>query len=712
MIKIFNSFNRVSPFFPLLIFLVCISNTSFAQNPLEKQWDHSYGGADGDFLYHLIATPDSGFVAAGDSQSDATFEKSQNNWDNSSFPTYDTWIIKCDANGIKEWDRTLGGTDDEFVYSVTTTSGGGYMVAGRTRSPVSGDISQSPIGVFDVWAVKIDADGNIEWEHRYGGNGNNGVGAVLQLADGGFLFGAYTDAPASGDVSDPSYGSTDFWVFRTDASGNIVWDKRYGGNESENISDMCQTADGGFLLAGGSLSNTSGVKTQNLYVNNKSDLWFVKIDSSGNYLWDKQLGSLNDDYRMDLLKTSDHQYLLGVSTDAGIGGDKTQPTNGITDFWMIKTDTSLNVIWDLSIGGSGHEDDFGNISENANGEYMICGTSYSDPGFWKSEPNNGPENTWIVMVDSNGNKLWDKTILTGYTHEETGLGTQLKDGCYLFANNGDAFTQQEKTDPSHSFDYWCIKYCDTSFQEPSTPVSVSAFSASPTEVCEKYCTDFIDSSANNPTSWQWSFPGGVPATSTLQHPVSICYNDPGFFDVTLITCNQYGCDTLTLLQYIEVHPTPDPPVISQNGNILTATGGGTYQWQFNGLDIPGATGQSYTATQSGIYLVTVTDSNGCNNFASITVEVVGINSISKNLFLHIYPNPADEVLHLELASNRSVPVSISIKNTVGQVIFSSLEKIVTGSNLKIISIDEYPRGVYFLEIRMDDGFIVEKFSIE
>lgn len=697
-------------FLPSLIIILIIWLPTFAQNPLEKQWDYSYGGYDGDFISHLLPTSDSGFIAAGESLSNALFEKSENNWDQSIFPTYDFWIIKCDADGNKLWDKTLGGSDDDFLYNIINTADGGCMAIGRTRSPADGNISQPPIGVFDVWAVKLDATGTIEWEHRYGGDGNNSVSAVVELADGGFLFGADTDAPASGDVSEPSYGFNDFWIFRTDAAGTILWDKRYGGSDEEGISAIFQTGDGGFLLAGASLSNISGLKTQNTYVNGMSDLWFVKIDSVGNYMWDKQLGSLDNEYGMDMLKTSDQHYLLALTSEAGIGGDKTQATNGITDFWMLKTDTLLNVSWDISIGGTGHEDDFGNIFETADGNYMISGTSYSETGFWKSELNNGPENTWIVLVDANGDKLWDKTILTGYTHTETGMGIQLEGGCYLFANDGDGATEQEKTDQSYSFDYWCIKYCDTSFQ--SVPSPVSAFAASQGEVCQKFCIDFLDSSSNTPTSWDWLFPGGAPASSSLQNPVGICYNSPGLFDVSLITCNQYGCDTLTMVDYVEVFPTPQAPVITQNGTTLTSTAASSYQWQFNTVDIPGATNQSYTATQTGTYMIVISDANGCINSNSLFVAMVGIESVSGNETILVYPNPVSDVLNIELKNLHDEDVAIEISNAIGQVIFSSWRGHLSGDYIKSIPLNANPKGVYFLHLKMNGQLLREKFILE
>jgi hypothetical protein len=152
--------------------------------------------------------------------------------------------------------------------------------------------------------------------------------------------------------------------------------------------------------------------------------------------------------------------------------------------------------------------------------------------------------------------------------------------------------------------------------------------ASSTELCQKFCIDFYDSSTNNPTSWEWQFPGGTPSSSTDQNPTQICYDNPGIYDITLITSNASGSDTMTLAGYITVYATPPIPVITQNGYTLTSSPAVTYQWQYNNVDIPGATNQSYTITQTGYYTVVISDSGGCVNSFTLYVEITGIENFT------------------------------------------------------------------------------------
>ena len=218
--------------------------------------------------------------------------------------------------------------------------------------------------------------------------------------------------------------------------------------------------------------------------------------------------------------------------------------------------------------------------------------------------------------------------------------------------------------------------------DPDCPVtgncansSLVAFNASDKTICEKFCINFFDSSPNNPTSWQWIFPGGAPSSSTDQNPANICYDVPGVYDVTLITTNANGTDTLTLHNYITVYPTPPFPTITQVGYTLTSSPANSYQWQFNSVDIPGATNQSYTILQTGYYTVIVGDSNGCKNSFTIYVLISGVDDVD-DAGISIYPNPSSGSFMVEwLNGFMADEVSIDVVNTLGQKVFSSQEKI-------------------------------------
>ena len=251
-------------------------------------------------------------------------------------------------------------------------------------------------------------------------------------------------------------------------------------------------------------------------------------------------------------------------------------------------------------------------------------------------------------------------------------------------------------------------FYDNSSQHPA-----SAMAALDSSICEKFCTGFFDSSTNNPTSWQWYFEGGDPASSTNQNPGNVCYSDPGTYDVTLITTNASGSDTLTLPDFITVYPTPAIPSISQNGYTLTSSPATTYQWQFNSVDIPGATNQSYSVTQSGYYSVFITDQNGCaSSSPNLYVLITGMEDSQVAENISIYPNPSTESITLAWTN---CPITddlqIEMYNAIGQLVFSSGEEIRVDHFTKTIATDQFSSGVYFLSLQSNNKRLDKKFVI-
>ncbi|HYV94302.1 MAG TPA: kelch repeat-containing protein [Chitinophagales bacterium] len=259
-----------------------------------------------------------------------------------------------------------------------------------------------------------------------------------------------------------------------------------------------------------------------------------------------------------------------------------------------------------------------------------------------------------------------------------------------------------------------------------TVAAQTSFNAADTRICEKFCTNFLDQSTNNPISWLWQFPGGDPSSSTDQNPSNICYNTPGTYNVTLITTNANGSDTLTLHNYITVYPTPPIPTITQVGYTLTSSAASSYQWQLNSTDILGATNQSYTIMQTGYYTVVVGDSNGCKNSTTVYILISGVDELNNDSGISIYPNPSSGSFMVEWLNSPDLigmvdEVSISVVNTLGQKIFPAEESRSIGTTTDFsegvhsdkveIDLSNVARGVYFIEIKTKNEFIRKKLLI-
>ncbi len=242
----------------------------------------------------------------------------------------------------------------------------------------------------------------------------------------------------------------------------------------------------------------------------------------------------------------------------------------------------------------------------------------------------------------------------------------------------------------------------------SNPVS---FLVSDTVLCEKFCIDFFDNSTNNPTAWQWTFEGAVPQSSTVPDPANICYDFPGVYDVTLITTNVNGYDTLYLPDFITVNATPPFPTISQNGNTLTCSPADFYQWQFNTVDIPGATNQSYTMTQSGLYTVIVFDQNGCKNSKTENFTITGIDVDHFEEQVLIYPNPSSGTFIIEWSKMAGVDVAVSVVNALGQVVFSSVERLTAINSKSELNLGNCTPGIYCIELSTSANLMKKKIVI-
>lgn len=229
---------------------------------------------------------------------------------------------------------------------------------------------------------------------------------------------------------------------------------------------------------------------------------------------------------------------------------------------------------------------------------------------------------------------------------------------------------------------------------------VAAFS-SPNQICPGTCTDFTNLSQNAAT-FIWSFPGATPSTSTDVNPATICYNSPGNYNVTLIATNATGSDTLTLNNYITVYPYPSPQGILQSGDTLFANQGAiSYQWYFNGNIINGATEFFYIASQNGDYNVVATDANGCEVEAAIfdvTTGIFNLPSVNEPL-ISIFPNPANDILHLIYQPANETAVKVFIYNMLGEEIYSVERALGNGE----INVSLLESGCYILEIISSKG---------
>lgn len=245
---------------------------------------------------------------------------------------------------------------------------------------------------------------------------------------------------------------------------------------------------------------------------------------------------------------------------------------------------------------------------------------------------------------------------------------------------------------------------------PSTAAPTANFTAFPTTLCASNTVQFTDTSANQPTSWKWSFPGGTPSTSTLQNPV-ITYATAGTYPVTETAINSQGEDSITVSHYISVNPMPTAPSIKQSADTLFCTPANYnfYQWLKSGAPIPGATSSRLTVSATGVYRVDVSDSDKCSTYGQLVVTsiVSGINEISLNDYINVYPNPTSGNLQVSFDLPTDGDYELSVANVLGQTVYTN-NLHIAGQSTHNIDMSGFSKGVYFLSIKGNSSSGVKK----
>lgn len=411
----------------------------FAQAPA-LFWQKNFGGSGNDQSNGVCATADGGFILAGKSNS-SDGQLTQNRGG------FDFWVVKTDASGNLQWQRSMGGSQEDIAEHVLQTAEGGYLITGYTDSQ-DGDVVSSH-GLRDVLLVRLDASGQIIWTKTYGGSSYDDGQIALELSDGSFLVGATTHS-GDGDVSQAS-GNGDIWLLHMDAQGNLLDEHIYGGSSHEFLTNLRPVPSGGYILSGMATS-TDGLLAQN---HGMHDLWIIRLDENLNVLWQTALGGSGTDAANDVVAMSDGTFLATgtvYSQDGQVG-----PTHGSADAWVVRLDAGGNLIWKKNYGGS--RGDAGvRIEEAANNGFVLLGNTHSGDGdvqgyhsnYWDSGDG------WLVRADAWGNILWQRA-LGGNDTEYFMEFVKLPDGGFALGGQTVSQNNGDVTSNYGSADFWLVR---------------------------------------------------------------------------------------------------------------------------------------------------------------------------------------------------------------------------------------------------------------
>ena len=426
-------------------FLFAILRIAVCAQP-SIQWQKCLGGTNQDVATSTKQTTDGGYIITGYSYSNnGDVSGNHGNWD--------IWLVKLDGLGNIQWQKCLGGTGDDFGRSVDQIADGGYIVTGYTDSN-DGDVSGNHGGfsLGDVWVVKLDSVGNIQWQRCLGGTNDDAAYSIKQTIDGGYILGGCTSSN-NGDVSG-IHGNRDIWVVKLDDLGNIQWQKCLGGTLVENSYSIQQTVDSGYILVGETFSNNGNVIGNHGGVNNPNDIWVVKLDGLGNIQWQRCLGGTSNDNGYSIQQTFDGGYILIGQTQSNNGD--VSGNHGSFDVWVVKLDNLGNIQWQKCFGGTGPDGGFF-INLTIDGGFILTGATDSNDG--DVNGNHGNRDIWVVKLDNLGNIQWQK-CLGGTLDENSPSIQQTMDGGYIikggtYSNDGDVSGNHGTS--GITVDVWVVK---------------------------------------------------------------------------------------------------------------------------------------------------------------------------------------------------------------------------------------------------------------
>ena len=451
--------------------LVLSSAVLFSQ---KVSWQKNIASNTQDFLSGLAVTVDGQYLVSGSS-----IQKNQNPAGNNQNKGYDYHILKLDQQGQKVWEKYFSGNQHDYLSSTVSTREGGFLLAGTSYSSLALDKKDKSNGSSDIWLIKIDENGEEQWQKTIGTRYSEEARSVTQTTDEGYVVAGSTNHPKLG------YGSKDVLVVKLDKSGKIISQLILGGNGLDEVEKVIPTKDGGALLgiysrsgiyegqskskinskdlnismtqnsnSESSSNNPSNTSESNSNKQNsesyditfygktfgnygEGDYWIVKLDKNGNVQWEKNFGGSEDDHIRTMALT-DSGYIIGGESRSQTSGNKRAKLEEGTDLWVLSLDEDGNEQWQQSYNFK-NRDVLMSLNEikeqrekNKEGTkgFLIGGYTQSE-GKVQSQD----ETFWMLYIDKNGKEVWRKYVEGKDKKQEERLTSAIlnRDGSYILA---------------------------------------------------------------------------------------------------------------------------------------------------------------------------------------------------------------------------------------------------------------------------------------
>lgn len=664
---------RFGLFLSFILILITANSFLHAQTPA-VEWQKCLGSNDGEDASNIQLTSDGGYIVVGSAYG---ADNSDVVGHHGNATVGDIWVVKLDKSGNIQWQKCLGGGDSEEGADILQTADGGYIVAGSAAS-VNCNLTDNH-GGSDFWIVRLSNEGDIIWQKMYGGSQEEDALSLSKAVDGGYFIAGFT-LSNDGDVSG-NHGSTDWWVIKIDETGKLIWQKSLGGTGNDRANSVQSTADGGCIVAG--LEESPDVKDNH----GIGDYWLVKLDKSGNIQWQKTYGGTALDEARCVRVTNDGGYIVvgySDSFDGDVTGKLPYGTGG-RDVWILKVDNTGKIQWKRCYGGTGYDEGYF-IQPTSDGGYVVAGLSSSYN--YDLTCNSGTMDAWAFKINNTGDLQWQKGF-GGNNVDEIRCIQPLNDGSFIAIGN----TSSPDIEGYHQLtpgmyiventDCWVIKL---SAPLNSAPPPAIVLASSSGQVCANSLTVI---KANV------TFAGLAPTYQWTRNGISVGDNSPvysasDFKDNDLIVCtvisggplcNNSGLQATQSLTIhtnnkiinSSIHITADNNFVcncvTNNFNAIVTNGGtsSVFQWQINGHNtgVNSPNFSTNTLKAGDVITCMYSDNTSCVAGGPVISNNIQINDPSTNKPSVIISASADSICAGTKVTFNATPVN-AIANPVYQ----------------------------------------------
>jgi hypothetical protein len=436
------------------IVVIAVFTTSLYAQNMNITWQKVIGGSGGESVRSIVACPNnSGYYLLGGSNSNASGDKSEN-----SRGGVDLWLVKTDLDGEIEWEKTIGGSGGDNALDALIVNDTLFLLS-RSSSDVSGDKTSPNFGSSDIWLLALDLDGTILYQQSYGGSNIEFPQKLTYLKGNSLLISSESSSGIDGNKTLPLKGGSDVWILEIDKrNGTILNQFSYGTSDFDEVSRVIKDNNGNIYIMAASYGSNLD---KTAIGNGGTDIWIIKLDENFNELDQKCFGGSNSEYgsESDILVDGEYIYFV-CSSQSDISGNKTAPLHAsnstMRDYWLVKLDLNLNIVWDRSFGGSNTDRSY--VLQKSFDKIVIGGFSRSakDTGT-KTAMRYGESDIWLVIVDENGNEVAQQSY-GGSSFDSCVSFIQDGEGNLIIGGTSESPISGNKTLASKGdADYWLLK---------------------------------------------------------------------------------------------------------------------------------------------------------------------------------------------------------------------------------------------------------------